>query len=478
VFFPILAKKHSAFFMLRKVLFIGILCLGLSNIARAQDTVKVSLQQFIQKGFGHASQVDAEKQNVKLAKNRIKQIRGKRFIPSFTLDTQHGIIPGVKSNRKDLSPNEYYLDPHLKNDFTNYSVFTRVHLDLIQPIYTWGALRDAVKASKSAADAAAKKFQITKNKVKIRLYKLYESYLLSLELQDLLDNAEHTIKVVDKKLTKEKKSGKANLSEADLYQFKIFKSEFAIRSAKVKKNAHFVQRVWNYVLGAEGQTVYIPDGHFLDPVQNPIKSVDYYRAQAVSHRPEILALKSGIQAAKYGVKATKEKNFPKLFAGITGSFAYTPNRPRQSNPFIINKSNYATAAVGVGIHQNLDFLAIHNDVEKTKIKLQQVKSSKSAATDAIVLQVYQKYKQASISKIKIQKSYDALTKARRWVRLEEQKADLNNGDPKDLIDALKKELELKAQYKQAIFAFNKAMGELFESAELPLSSLKIGFTEQ
>jgi outer membrane protein TolC len=464
--------------MLQKVLIIGILCLGVSNIVKGQDTVKVSLQQFMKRGFQNAAQINAEKQKLKLAKNRVKQTKNLRFIPSFTLDTQHGIIPGVKSNRKDLTPNEYYLDPHLKNDFSNYSIFTRVHLKLIQPIFTWGALSNAVKASKSAAQAAAKKFQIAEKQVKLRLYNLYESYLLSLELQRLLKNAQHTISVVDKKLSKEKKKGKSNLSEADLFRFKIFKSEFAIRSTKVKKNAHYVRRVWNYVMQTKKQTVFIPKDRFLDPVQNLIKPVDFYRRQAVNHRPEILALKAGIQAAKYGVKATKEKNYPKLFAGITGSFAYTPNRPRQSNPFIINQSNYASAAVGVGIHQNLDFFSIRNDVEKSKIKLQQAESSRSAASQAIVLQVYQKYKEASVAKIKIQKSFDALTKARRWVRLEEQKADFNRGDPKDLIDALKQQLELTAQYKQAIFNFNEDMGSLFKSSALPLSSLKIGFSSQ
>jgi outer membrane protein TolC len=464
--------------MLQKVLFIGILCLGLSNIAKGQDTVKVSLQQFMKRGFQNASQINAERQKVKLAKNQIQQVKNLRYLPSFTLDTQHGLIPGVKSDRKDLSPNEYYLDPHLKNDFSNYSIFTRVHLKLIQPIFTWGALRDAVKASKSAAAAAEKKFQITKKQIKLKLYDLYESYLLSLELNRLLKNAQHTINVVDKKLQKEKKKGKTNLSEADLFRFKIFKSEFAIRSAKVKKNTHYVRRVWNYVLRAKKQTVFIPKDRFLDPVENAIKPVGFYRTQAENHRPEILALKAGIQAAKYGVKATKEKNYPKLFAGITGSFAYTPNRPRQSNPFIINKSNYASAAIGIGIHQNLDFFDIRNDVKKSKIQLQQAKSSRAAAIDAIVLQVYQKYKQASVSKIKIQKSYDALTKARRWVRLEEQQADFNQGDPKDLIDALKQQLELTAQYKQAVFNFNKNMAELFKSAALPLSSLKIGFESQ
>jgi outer membrane protein TolC len=245
----------------------------------------------------------------------------------------------------------------------------------------------------------------------------------------------------------------------------------------VKKNAKFVQRVWNYVLRAGDSTVYIPKERFLDPVQNALKPIGYYKSRAINSRPEIKALDAGIRAANYGVNAMKARYYPKFFVGITGSFAYTPNRPRQSNPFIINKTNYASAAVGIGIHQNLDIFALHYDVKRSKIKRQQVKDSKAAAIDGIVLQVNKKYKNASLSKIKIEQNHEALVTAERWVRQEELEADLNRGDPKNLIDSIKKELELKVSYEQAIFSFNEDIAELYRTAALPVTSLKMGFTE-
>src|SRR5699024_6240751 len=120
--------------MTSKIIFVGLLSVDASCAAYGQDTVKVSLNESVSNGRKHAGQVKAKKQDVRLAGSRVHQVKSKRFLPSFTLDTKHGIIPGVKSNRSDLSPNEYYLDPNLKNDFTNYSIFTRVHIKAIQPI--------------------------------------------------------------------------------------------------------------------------------------------------------------------------------------------------------------------------------------------------------------------------------------------------------------------------------------------------------
>jgi hypothetical protein len=45
------------------------------------------------------------------------------------------------------------------------------------------------------------------------------------------------------------------------------------------------------------------------------------------------------------------------------------------------------------------------------------------------------------------------------------------GDAKDLIDAMRKELELKLQLKQYIFEYNSSLAKLNKSAGIPLTTL-------
>jgi outer membrane protein TolC len=443
----------------------------------AQDTVRVTLQQFVKQGKANSGELDAARQKVNLADNQIRQTQSKRYLPTFELNTQHGVIPGVKSNRDDLSENEFYLDPNLENDFEDIAVFSRAELQAVQPLFTWGGLSNAVKASKAAADAAESEFRITKQQTELRLYNLYQSYLLSLEVQRLLDEANNQIRRVEDALDKSKNEEGSDMDESDLFEFKVFKSEFAIRKAEVQENALYIQRVWNFVLQADGGTVYMPEERFLDPVQNPIKTVDYYKGSAVNDRPEINALEAGISAAEYGVKATKAQSYPSVFIGLSGSYANTPNRPRQSNPFIINNTNYASASFGFGIRQNLDFFSLRYDVKERKIQRRQAQFSKNAAVQGISLQINEKYKDANLSKIKIEKTDEALTTTKQWVRQEQLDYDFDIGDPKDLIDAIQKELQLKVQYKQFIFNFNKDMAELFNSSALPVISLTTNYSD-
>src|SRR5699024_6417256 len=125
----------------------------------------------------------------------------------------------------------------------------------------------------------------------------------------------------------------------------------------------YIQQVWNFALGAAmGNVVYMPNTYFIDPVKNTIKSLSYYKTRAIGERPEILALEDGIDAAEHALEATKSKNYPMLFVGFTATYIHTPNPPLGSYAFKFNESNFATAALGIGFRQNLDFWSMKFDV--------------------------------------------------------------------------------------------------------------------
>jgi outer membrane protein TolC len=448
-----------------------ILLFALPSAVFAQDTVRVSIQEFIDRGLEKSGQIAYEQQKVNLADNRVDQARSERYLPRFELNTQHGIVPGVVSQRDDLSENEYYLDPNLENDWENWAVFTRAEVSAVQPLFSWGALKNAVNAAQSAAVAAREQFEKQKADLRIRLFELYQSYLLTSEILTLLDEAENKIEEIQQNIEEKQEQGDSDFDDSDLFKFKVFKSEFQKRAAEVRHEAEMTQRIWDYVLQAGDSTNYMPDTNFLDPVAKDIREVGYYRSNAISSRAEIAAVEAGINAAEYGMKAQQQKNYPTLFLGLNASYANTPNRPRQSNPFIINNSNYASGSFGLGIRQNLDFLSIKADMEKGRIQYRQAKFLKDAAVDGIVLEINEAYKNASLSSVKVQKTDEALVTSKKWLRQEQLDYDFGMGDTKDLIDAMQKELELRVQLKRDVFEFNNNMAKLHRKAGLPIMEI-------
>src|SRR5690625_3298277 len=99
--------------MKKITLVLSLFLFSLSSGIYAQDTVRVSLQEFIDRGIENAGQLKFERQKVHLAENQVAQVNAKRYLPQFNMSSQHGLVPGVTSNT-DLSENEYYLDPTWK----------------------------------------------------------------------------------------------------------------------------------------------------------------------------------------------------------------------------------------------------------------------------------------------------------------------------------------------------------------------------
>lgn len=439
----------------------------------AQDTLSINLNEFIQRGLERSGQVAYEEHVVDLADNRVSQAQSQRILPRIEFSSQHGLIPGVKSNDPNLTPGRYYLDPELENDWEDWAIFTRAELNAIQPIYSWGAISNAVKAAQAGARAAEYRFSAVKAEAELQLFELYYSYLLAIEISRILEDASNQIDRVERQLYQMRDDGDPGIKESDLFKFDIFKSEFQVQIVEVRESLDFVKRIWEYALQAEPGRVYVPAENFLDPIPYELDDFNYYQYQAFNLRPELLGVESGIDALRSSVNATRAQQYPFIFLGITGSFANTPNRPRQTNPFIINSTNYASAGIGFGIRQNLNFSSTRNSIERAEIEFRRVNDLHKAVSDGIILELNESYREAVIAETKVRHTRESLAIARNWVRNEQLNYDIGFGDVEDLLDAVSKELELRLQLNQNIFNLNVKIATLLKTGGIPVSQLNI-----
>jgi outer membrane protein TolC len=448
-----------------------VLCLFAAQPVFSQDTLSISLPEFIEQGISASGQVAYERGAADLARNRVDMAKAQRILPSINLNTQHGVVPGVVSQVPGLSEGEYYLDPNLENDWEDWAVFTRAELNAVQPIYSWGAINSAVKAAEEGAKAAEFQFDAVNAEAELQLFELYYSYLLAIEISRILEDANSQLEQVDETLKEMQEEGNPDLEEADIFKLDIFKTEFQTQRVEVQQSLDFVKRMWEYALQASQGTTYVPEERFLDPLPYELEDYTFYENSAFQSRSELKGVEAGIEALRNSVDATKAQQYPFLFLGITGSFALTPNRPRQTNPFIINNSNYGSAGFGLGIRQNLNFQSIRNRVERTEIEYQRVNDLHKAVTDGIVLEVNEKYREAVIADSKLKQTEEALKIARNWVRNEQLNYDLGFGDVENLLEAVQKELELRLNLKQNTFDLNKKVAALYKASGVTVSQM-------
>lgn len=454
-----------------RLLILFTLLFSVSAEIQAQDTLRLNLSEFLERTMEKSGQVQYERGSVDLALKDADMVRAQRFLPRVEFSTQHGVIPGVVS-QLDLPPGQFYLDPNLENDWENWAVFTRAELTAIQPIFTWGAVNSAIQAAKSAAAATEYEFESQKAEIELRYYELYYSYLLALEISRILGDADNQLTQVENRLKEMQEEGNPDLKESDIFKFEMFTSDFEVQKVEVEQSLRFVERVWQRALKNDN-ILYRPVEEFLDPVAVQIENYTFYEEKALEERPELKGVDSGIEAVSNKIDAVKAQNYPALVLGLSGSYANTPNRPRQTNPFIINNTNFASGAVGLSIRQNLNFSSMRKNVEKAQIEYKRVTDLRSAVSDGILLELNESFREALIAEKRVQQTEESLTTARNWVRHEQLNYDIGFGDVEDLTDAIRAELETRLELKQNVFELNIRVAELYKASGLPISQLSV-----
>ena len=338
--FVALKCEHQYSIMIKRILLALIpAVLFFQPQLHAQDTVSVNLTEFIQRGLERSGQVAYQSRAVDLAENRSDQVRSQRFLPSFELNTQHGVVPGVTSPM-GLPDGRLYLDPNLENDWENWAVFTRAEMRALQPVYSWGAITKAIQAAEAGAKAAQYEFSAARSEAELQLYDLYYSHILLKEIQVILDDASEQIQRVEEQIEEMRAEGNPDLEESDVFKFEIYRSEFEVRKKEVKESTDRIRRVWDYVLGDSQNEVYTPAKQFLDPVPFEIESYDYYQQMAMNERAELKGVEYGIDALEKTSDAVRSQQYPLLYMGLSGSFANTPNRPDRKSTRL-NSSHYS-----------------------------------------------------------------------------------------------------------------------------------------
>ncbi len=435
------------------------------------DTVYITFEEFAAIAKEYSANLDARRKNVEMAENRIRQAHANRLLPDLRLTTAHGLVPGVKSRDPNITPGQYYLDPNLENDWEDWGIFTQAEISGLQPIYTWGAIGNLVNAARKGAEAARYELDSQKESFTLQLFELYQSALLIADLERLTNEALRQLNEVERELERLRDEGDPSIEEKDVFEFYILKAEFEAEVAEMELTRDFIRRSWGLVLASGPDRVYLPSERFFDPVAVTVQDFGFYENNALFNRPELRGLRAAGEAANYGLQASRAQYFPSMFLGLSAGFGYTPNRPRQNNPFIRNNTNFLSARLGVGFQQNLNFWQTSNRVERSRIQKRQLDDFHDAAKDGILLELSDRYREARISESRRESRIKALEISSEWVRTEQIDIDIGFGDVRNLLDAVKKKMELELEISQLTFNLNLNMARLYRAAGLPLGEL-------
>lgn len=95
----------------------------------------------------------------------------------------------------------------------------------------------------------------TEEETKVLLNELYFSYVLALEIERLLKDAEDKMDQIERAMKKQEEEDPAELDESDMFKFRVFKAQFGIQREEVKQSLLFVKESWEYALRNEDDNI-------------------------------------------------------------------------------------------------------------------------------------------------------------------------------------------------------------------------------
>lgn len=404
--------------------------------------VRLTLEESLRAALGRSPEA-------RQALAEVEGFRGKQLQalgigrPQVELTTVLGPSPRARGDQV-TSPDDQYSP-----DITG--IFIRGTVGIIQPIFTWGLVRNAREAADHGVRAARAGVEVKQTEVALRVKQAYWGLVTArairaflLEVRDQVDQAtQRTERLVD--------GGFA--TEVDVFRLHAKRGE-------LEKGLNLAERTIDLAAEALATWTGQPRGTAVEPADaalpaevRPIRALELYVADALATRPEFTQLREGLQARRKLVEVERKQGYPLFFIGLVGDLAYATNRHRLENPYVIDPLYHAAVGPVIGFRYSLDFGIRAGKVKEAEAELQKLEALRDYATEGIPLQVRDAYNAVVEAARNVRVFDDAHANAKRWLVASSANVDLGVGDSGDLADAFEAFARTRAEYLQALYAY-------------------------
>ena len=475
-------RRHVYLFPVRRQLFVCLLwtlCTGIDpvlaqTITTSPDTLVVSLESAINGALEASPEIGSVSAGKAYAEARKRLAMASRFATEFNITTAHAVGPGLERPDPDLPTTELYLDPNVRNDWSNPRPLNQFQVDVIQPLFTWGELSNSIRAAHHGIEVETAAVQNMKLEVAGRTGELYYNLLLTDALFRLTERAGEIVEQAIDEIQRLIDEGDEGVDDADLYQVQITEQEFNRRVVEVTQKRQLARSALARQLFLPEGIVVVTDAAVLEPVSMVLDSLWTYFDVAINNRPELAQATAGLAAREALVNVARSDYYPKLFIGGSSQATLLAGRYRQPSPYISDPYRGRSLRVGLGFRQSLNFAQTKASVEQAEAERNQVRFQRDAAQQLVLFEVEEAYRNFIIARAALDAQDSALTISKQWLRTEQINFDLDLGDTENLVRAVRANLELEASFYETVYNYNITIIRLLKAAGVLVHYGKIG----
>jgi len=378
-------------------------------------------------------------------------------LPRGNLDVIFGPIPGAQGNAVTGL-----------TDWTRWGLFSASKLEIMQPLYTFGALSSGRDAAQAGTEAELKLAELARLKLRSSVAEYYYSYQLAFELSELTADVASKLEQAIKSGEKLRAQGKRGApSMADLDKLYVLLTDIRVKEREAITGMKLSKAAMAWKTGLYGRGDPRWDRANLVAQEIILKDLAYYQKIAAEKRPEMLALDFDVKAKKALVEVEEGLALPTFFVAGQATYAVATKRTDQVSPFAYDPLNDQSAALVLGFKWNLGFFERRAKLAQSRAELIAAQARRSHLGMAILVDVEKSYLELKQQVDSREARKDATRAAKRVFNDALVAFTLGTGDGKSLLEALgsfglaeKSRLETIAQSNIAIFKLAQATGVL------------------
>lgn len=406
----------------------------------------------------HHPTLRAASADLELSRARKERADHARYLPDFRLRNVWGPIDRL---RGEVTETGVLVSPDSTSaGLSDIRWFTDVDLSLTQPIYTFGKLGGLREAASSQVEATEASLSSRRAEVRLQARKLYWGLVLGEELLQVAEEVQERAREAEATLRERYEEGEGGVTQNDLFKFEVFKYEIDKRHRQARDSVELGKAALRAVTGLERGAPVRLETEYLEPVEVELRDLSTYTRMALDRRPEVRALQAGVDARSSLADSEEADLWPQIFATAGFQWNQAPSRFDPENPFWNDQTNFFRPRLLVGFNWNLNFVQAKDEARIARLEAEKLQARLRPLAQKVRQEVRQAYLKVERSRADLEQSRDALRASENWLRSATQTFDLGIGELQELIDAFRRNAEMRTEHLRNVFRYNVAVAEL------------------
>lgn len=430
---------------------------------RAQpDASRWSLEQCLERALESSPEVHEALADVQIAESKLAQAKAGR-LPQAKFTGILSAITGAEGNAVDGDTDD--------DDFGPYSTG---ELEVVQPLYTFGRLRNEIRAASQGVATQHAATEKARNAVIAAVKELYYNLLFSRQIHELLLESQETfttaVETVEERLAAEE----PNVTQQDLLRLRIGLAGVTKEISTIERAIAVVREALKRQLGLPAESDFDIAETRLEPVELQLQPLAVYLDNLAQHRPEIAQIEAGLEAQKARLEAARSAYYPSVFLAGGLEYSVAPNRENQDSPFAKDYNTLSGPGVALGVRWELDFWMTRAKVAERLAEVAKVEVQKTNAVSGIGLEIHRRYLEVQEHQNQLVAAQTARRAARALLTTSLANFNLGIGEAKEIFDSLGLYTRTLGDYYEVLRDFNIAAARLSQATGQEVTILQYG----